>query len=208
MREARVFVQTLSALGIAAFLAACSNSGTSGSVTPSGVAPDSQTRLAQRAAEPDATVEYAYVVNFDSNNVSAYTIATSGALGAVAGSPFMTGTNPQGVAVDPKDKFAYVANNGSANVSAYKINATSGALTAVAGSPFAAGTGPWGVSVDPTGKFAYASNFYSENASAYTINAQSGALTQVAGSPFPTGTAPIGVATCRRVGSTCKPPPL
>jgi 6-phosphogluconolactonase len=78
----------------------------------------------------------------------------------------------------------------------------------VTGSPFPAGTGPWGVSVDPTDKFAYASNFYSENASAYTINAQSGALTQVAGSPFSTGTAPIGVATCRRVLSTCKPPPL
>lgn len=38
---------------------------------------------------------YAYVANLNSNNISAYTInATTGALTAIAGSPFAAGTQP------------------------------------------------------------------------------------------------------------------
>jgi hypothetical protein len=74
-------------------------------------------------------------------NVSAYTINSStGALSAVAGSPFAAGTEPRSVTVDPSGQFAYVANQGDNTVSAYTINSATGALSAVAGSPFAAGT--------------------------------------------------------------------
>ncbi len=82
--------------------------------------------------------------NNGSGNVSGYTIdAASGALKPMAGSPFTTGTYPDGVAVDPKGKFAYVANNGSDNVWAYSIDSTSGALKPVKGSPFAAERCRW-----------------------------------------------------------------
>jgi 6-phosphogluconolactonase len=58
--------------------------------------------------------------------VSGYTIdATSGALTAVAGSPFATDLSPACVAVDPSGKFAYVANQ-NRTVSAFTVNATSG----------------------------------------------------------------------------------
>ena len=127
----------------------------------------------------DPRGKFAYVVNYEGGNVSAYTInATSGALTPVTGSPFGAGTNPDGVTVDPKGKFAYVSNGGSnsqGNVSAYTINATTGALTPVAGSPFGAGSYSNGVAVDPKGKFAYVANLGSGNVSAYTINATSGA---------------------------------
>jgi DNA-binding beta-propeller fold protein YncE len=157
--------RTLWALGIAALLVACANSGYSGTVTPSGVDPDSQTRLAQIG--PDVVVQFVYAANYDSANVSAYTInATSGKLTPVAGSPFGAGTEPEGVAVDPTGKFAYVANYGSDNVSAYTINATSGKLKSVAGSPFGAGTNPTGVAVNPKGTFAYVTNSGSDNVSA------------------------------------------
>ena len=87
------------------------------------------------AVEPSG--KFAYVPNFGSNNISAYTIdATSGALTPVTGSPFSAGRGPYAVAVDPSGKFAYVANLDSNNVSAYTINAASGALTRVKGSPF------------------------------------------------------------------------
>ena len=86
---------------------------------------------------------FAFVANSGSNNISAYLIDnTSGALTAVAGSPFATGANPSAVIFDPSGQFAYVANAGSNNVSAYTINTTTGVLTAIAGSPFAAGANP------------------------------------------------------------------
>ena len=50
-------------------------------------------------------VEFAYVANSGSGNVSAYTIdATNGALTPAAGSPFGAGSGPHGVAVDPTGK--------------------------------------------------------------------------------------------------------
>jgi DNA-binding beta-propeller fold protein YncE len=86
---------------------------------------------------------FAYVANSESNNVSAYTIdAATGALAAVAGSPFAAGTFPLFVTLHPSGKFAYVANNSSSNISVYTIDAATGALTAVAGSPFGAGNAP------------------------------------------------------------------
>jgi hypothetical protein len=89
MQQTHFVVRMLSAPGIAAIFTACSSSG-SGKITPSDVAPDSQTRLAPSV--PGSVVEFAYVANESSNNVSAYTInPTSGALTPVTGSPFGAG---------------------------------------------------------------------------------------------------------------------
>ena len=137
---------------------------------------------------------FAYVANFNSNNVSAYTInPATGALIGVAGSPFTAGWDPAWMTVDPTGKFVYVANAADDNVWAYTTNSGTGALTAVAGSPFSAGLAPRGVTVDPTGKFAYVANYSSNNVSAYTINSATGALTAIPGSPFAGGSAPISV---------------
>src|SRR5260221_6488009 len=62
--------------------------------------------------------QFAYVVNVLSNNVSAYSIGSNGALTPVPGSPFAAGQNPGSVAVDPTGQFAYVV-NGSNNVSSF-----------------------------------------------------------------------------------------
>ena len=81
-----------------------------------------------------------YVANEGSNNVSAYTIdGNTGALTAVAGSPFAAGSNPYSVAVDPTGTFVYVANEGSSGVSGYIIDLSTGALDTVSGSPFSTG---------------------------------------------------------------------
>jgi 6-phosphogluconolactonase (cycloisomerase 2 family) len=150
----------------------------------------------------DPSGRFAYVTNFGSNNVSAYTISrTTGALTAI-GSPVAAGTNPLSVTVDPSGRFAYVANFGfgSNTVSAYTINATTGALTPVDANPgtpgidnFPAGTQPISVTVDPSGRFAYVTNQISNNVSAYTISATTGALTALPDSPFPHGTSPYWV---------------
>jgi ABC-type Fe3+-hydroxamate transport system substrate-binding protein len=146
MPQTRLFARILSALCLATLFAACSSSGSSAKVTPSGAAGDSQTRLAQRTAGRGA-VEVVYVTNFGSNNVNAYTIDTTsgGGLVLVAGSPFATGSEPWGAAVDPAGDFAYLPDEKANRISAYVINAKSGALVPVRGSPYGAGTEPIGI---------------------------------------------------------------
>jgi len=148
------------------------------------------------AIDPDG--KFVYVANQGmvggSGNISAYAMDSStGALTAVAGSPFTAGSNPQFVAIDPTGKFAYAANEGSSNVSAYAINATTGALTAIPGSPFSALWRPSSIAFDPSGRFAYVT-LSSNSVSAYAINATTGALTAIPGSPFSAGQFPSSIA--------------
>jgi uncharacterized repeat protein (TIGR02543 family) len=139
---------------------------------------------------------FAYVVNeTNPGTVSAYMInSATGALTAIATSPFVAGSNPYSIAVDPAGKFAYVANEYSNDVSGYTINSTTGVLTAMGASPFAAGSNPYSVAVDPTGKFVYVANEYSNDVSGYTINSTTGALTAMGASPFTAGSSPVFVA--------------
>ena len=98
------------------------------------------------AVTSDPSGTFVYVVNEENvgaNNVSAYTInPDSGALTAVAGSPFPTGAESTGVMTDPSGKFLYVPNTGDNTISVFAIDANTGALTPVQGSPFAAGSSP------------------------------------------------------------------
>jgi len=137
---------------------------------------------------------FVYVSNQNDNSISAYTIdPTTGALLAVAGSPYASGSQPSGVAVDSDGKLLYATNFSSNNVSAYTIDATTGALTAVPGSPFAADVAPLSVTVDPSGRFVYVANINSGDVSAYTINSSTGALSAISGSPFAAGYNPSAV---------------
>ena len=141
-----------------------------------------------------------------SANLSAYAINTStGALTEVRGSPFVAGTYPIGIAVDPAGRFVYVANNvsvviGGMGVFALTINSSTGALAPVGGSPYA-GSSPFSVVVDPMGKFLYVANKGTSDTagsiSAYTINPSTGALTEVRGSPFVAGMYPAGITVDR-----------
>jgi 6-phosphogluconolactonase len=135
-----------------------------------------------------------------SNTISAYTVNQDrngrGELTPVAGSPFVAGTLPCGVAVDPTGRFVYVANqnypSGNGTIYAYAINDISGALRQL-GSPYAESDGPYLVATDPTGKFVYVTNVYSNNISGYRISDR-GALNQLTGSPFATSGQPEGIA--------------
>jgi 6-phosphogluconolactonase len=126
----------------------------------------------------------------DDTNLKAdiFSISNSGSLGAISGSPFSTGVDATGLAMDPGGKFLYIASASSSTVSAYTVNASSGALTAISGSPFTAGSGAFAAVVDPSGKFLFVSDSLDSTGgiSAFTINSSSGALTSIAGSPFAT----------------------
>jgi 6-phosphogluconolactonase (cycloisomerase 2 family) len=116
--------------------------------------------------------------------------ATTGALTAISGSPYSTGSGSMALAADPGGKFLYVANYFSGNISQFSINHTTGALSPVAGGPVAAEPGMDSLAIDPTGAFLYAVTDNSENLWAYSITS-SGALNALAGTPIaiaPSGT--------------------
>ncbi len=202
----------------AALLAACGG--------PGSVAAPSVPSAPAGAAGPRAplaheihkfgSLEYVYVTNSGSNNVSAYVVnTTSGALTPVRRSPRRTRPIPWGVA-PAFGEFVYVANGVSTNeysrrrsiVSAYSVNARSGVLMPLAGPPFAdTGRGAADLKVDPTRPFAYLVNVYSDSVSAYTINAATGALTPVPGSPFAAGGEPETVTSIPPASSSTYPTP-
>ena len=105
----------------------------------------------------DPTGQFAYVVNFGSDNISAFSVNPNTETLTAVGPAVATGNRPRSVAVDPSGKFAYVANLGSNNVSAFTIDPRTGALTAV-GVPVTSGASPSSLAVEPTGRFAYVTN--------------------------------------------------
>jgi 6-phosphogluconolactonase (cycloisomerase 2 family) len=133
---------------------------------------------------------FAYVANQSSNNISAYAISSSGALGTIAGSPFATTeATPIALTVDPNGQFLYVVNNGSNDVSTFAIDDVTGELSS-AGFPAPTGSGPVAVTIDPTDHFLYVANLTSNSVSAFSIDQASGLLSAVTGSPFAIGVGP------------------
>ncbi len=137
------------------------------------------------------TARFVFVANSGSNNISAFVAnTTTGALTAVANSPFAAGTSPESVGSDDQGRFLYAANSGG-GVSAYLINRNDGSLAQAAGSPFAAGASPFAVGVDPDGRFVYVGNAGSSNVSGFSITTATAALTAVPMSPFLTTANPL-----------------
>ena len=166
----------------------CTVSNGSGTIANAAV-----TDVVVNCAAPAA--RFAYVANYNDNNVSAYTIdTTTGALSPMTGTPVPTGGQPGDITVEPTGRFAYVANRWSSNVSAYTIDATTGALSPMTGKPVPTETTPESITVDPTGRFAYVGNAHSDTVSAYTIDATTGALSPMNGLPVATGSSPYAVA--------------
>jgi 6-phosphogluconolactonase (cycloisomerase 2 family) len=141
----------------------------------------------------DPAGRFVYVTTTGASQVEAFSIdPATGALSAVAGSPFLPATGPTSVAVDPTGKFAYVANDLSNSISAFSINQGSGALTGAG--TVTTGANPYSLTVDPTGRFVYVANNGATSVSAFTINPGNGALSAVAGSPFGAGAGPRSIA--------------
>jgi 6-phosphogluconolactonase (cycloisomerase 2 family) len=162
----------------------------------------------------DALGKFLYVTNTDlntlsnTNAISAFSIdGTTGALTAVAGSPFATGTTPIGLVADPNGIFVYVgdhmANVASAAdaISAFTVSPTNGSLTRVGGAPHQQTS--CGISchdnplhalrlaIHPAARFAYVTGVGENSVSVFSLSG--GSLTAVA-SPVATGQHPFGTA--------------
>ena len=143
-----------------------------------------------------------YVSNNGSNSVSVFGIGAGGVLAPMPCNPAttcQTGTNPEGVAVDPSGSHVYVVNNGiPGSVSVFAIGA-GGVLSPVACDPATickTGNSPQGVAVDPSGSHLYVTNESSNSVSVFAIGA-GGVLARVScdtATSCKTGSLPFGVA--------------
>ena len=151
----------------------------------------------------DPTGNFAYVANYTSGTISAYTInQTTGALTTVAS--YTAGGGPSSVAINPAGTCALVANNTSDNIMSYMINTTTGALGLASTVAGAALSAPRSVAVDPdTGLFAYVANAGGApgSVSAFSVNPadcviasiDTDAVTALTQTTIAAGTAPISV---------------
>ena len=81
----------------------------------------------------DSTGSYVYVANRTEGNISAFLLTNSGALTAIAGSPFSTGSLPVEMVEDKtKTYIAVVCAGGSPDLQVFTIGTTTpGALTSL-----------------------------------------------------------------------------
>jgi 6-phosphogluconolactonase (cycloisomerase 2 family) len=138
----------------------------------------------------DQTNQFLYVST--SAGISGYTIdQSSGALSAIAGSPFGAEViKPWTIVVTPNNSYLYeLQSQDDKNIYAYSINQSSGVLTPISGSPFSTGTcgtvvtpgtvgipGPDNMTIASAGKFMY------DNCGIYSIDESTGTISQVSNS--------------------------
>ena len=116
-----------------------------------------------------------------------------GVLGTpVAGSPFLTGNIPLGIAIDSSGSHLYTANKQDNSISPFTIN-SDGSLTPIGSAIGETFTGPVSLLIDKSGKYLYVANQGSSNVAAYGIGSD-GSLTLLTGSPFSTGSQPSVLA--------------
>jgi 6-phosphogluconolactonase len=131
-----------------------------------------------------------FVGNQLSNNVSAFSVGSDGALAQLS-APAPVGSQPSNLVFANGLLFVAVPNFSRV----YVFTVSSGALTAVTGSPMLVSGSVGNITVDPSAKFLYVPNPANNTISAFSIQYVSGSnsigITPIPGSPFtPTGTPP------------------
>jgi len=174
------------------------------------------------AVAVSGTGKFLYVTNNFTDTVSAYSIASSGALTPLGPPPYSVGTAPFGLSIPSSGGFLYVANSGSNNVSAFAVcdkvttscanpSSPDGRLTPVAGSPFSAGIGPVAIVADPGFNFLYVLDKQSSEVSEYSYAPGSGVLSPLSTPSVSTGLTPfsfviVSGTTGTNVGNTLTNP--
>jgi 6-phosphogluconolactonase len=144
--------------------------------------------------EDQTTVRFLFGLN-DDMSVAAFKVnQNTGALTAVAGSPFDSNTCCSGTLDVTRDgTFVFVAGGEGGGVAVLSVNQSTGALTPVAGSPFDIGSCPRDVKVSNSGKWLFVSDQCSHQLFVFAVGAD-GTLTAATGSPYAGGARPWGLA--------------
>jgi 6-phosphogluconolactonase (cycloisomerase 2 family) len=128
--------------------------------------------------------------------VSAYNVASNGALNSITGSPFADHqTAPCWVEISPNGKHLWAVNTATPSISSFKI-AADGKLTLLRSTPFKspARLRPFDAQTDPAGRFLYVTDAGLGAVSTFSIGG--GNLTELATSPtsLPAGATAFGIA--------------
>lgn len=111
------------------------------------------TATSDNALAVDNNSAYLYIARSGvGSGVAVYSIASSGQLNPVKGSPFPAGTQTFSVALDKAGANVYAANRGDSTISGYSIGAGA-ALTGLSGSPYTSGLQVTALGADSTGKY-------------------------------------------------------
>jgi 6-phosphogluconolactonase len=154
------------------------------------------------AAVIDPSGKYLLVTNSLTDNISVFSIdAGSGALSAVAGSPFPANANPTAILFKHSGNFVYVTNPGIGMVTGFSF--ANGVLTQLPNSPVFSGAQAAALAVDGGDRFLYVANPAATNPlmssigniSGFNIDPNTGELTPILGSPFTStlGTGPSAI---------------
>ena len=170
--------------------------------------------LAASAAAQAPQQQYVYgsvPLTTTTSQVAAYAKnGQTGALSAVAGSPFADSLQGGAMAIDGLGRFLFVINTSTSNISMFQINQSTGGLTQVPGSPFSTGptenpsmaaTSPICLAAEKSGQFLYVGyrfgNFVNQGAvNEYLIDAANRQLVPLSGQPTTDiASAPIGMVS-------------
>jgi 6-phosphogluconolactonase (cycloisomerase 2 family) len=158
--------------------------------TPSRSGSKGEAGAANRPGLQARLPRFAYVVNFQKNNVSTFRVdAKTGVL--TFGSTTATGTLPTALTLFPvmaAPRFAYVSHRANSEIRVYRVDTSNGDLTPVNELTVCADGSvlgpcksfrPFVVITHPSGSFLYTLNRGTHNISAFTINPTNGGLTFV-----------------------------
>ena len=132
---------------------------------------------------------FAAIGNLTQTEVAVSTIASSGALSPIAGSPFafLPGVNSEVGILSPRNQWLFVSNQDTDTITSLEVEAN-GSLAQVSGSPFMnAGTHPSGMATNAEGTLLYVTNDDDNTVTGFRIDNSNGSLSPVSGSTFPTG---------------------
>ena len=146
--------------------------------------------------------KFLYAANTFSNDISLFTIASTGALTEVTPRTQVTpyGTSPTLMVMDSTGSYLYVGNIASNNISVFNVDASSGALTQISGSPFSIGTSPLNMALLPGGNFLYVTGGTSTPGFVEVFSISSGTLAFV--QVLSAGTSPYGLAIAVNSGGS------
>ena len=137
-----------------------------------------------------ANGNFVYAANDSDGTISAFQVASSGALSSIGTYSLPTDSGPNALASDPTGKFLYVTGGASNQLYGFQVQ-SNGSLVAMANS-VPTDNLPDAVAVDPRGRYVYVANYNANDVNAYTINQSTGLPSPVAGSStYAVGTGPI-----------------
>ena len=125
-----------------------------------------------------------------------YSIGSSGALTAVAGSPYQAGVKPSALTPEPTSRFIYVTDYASNQLIGYTVLSTN-VLSFMFNGPFRTGNEPTAIVIDPRGIYMYVTNSLDSSLSEYSIALPTGTPSTIvnaaSGSGNGTDTDPVSI---------------